>query len=84
MFPVEDRRMASEIPSSPPPSAFRLPPSPRPAPRILMCPPDHYGIEYEINPWMNRSLGAASATSPSASGGSSTRRSSTSASRSRR
>ena len=29
-----------------------------PLPRILMCPPDHYGIEYEINPWMNRSLGA--------------------------
>jgi N-dimethylarginine dimethylaminohydrolase len=27
-------------------------------PRILMCPPDHYGIEYEINPWMSRSLGA--------------------------
>jgi N-dimethylarginine dimethylaminohydrolase len=25
-------------------------------PRILMCPPDHYGIEYEINPWMKRSL----------------------------
>jgi N-dimethylarginine dimethylaminohydrolase len=23
-----------------------------------MCPPDHYGIEYEINPWMNRSLAA--------------------------
>lgn len=23
-------------------------------PQILMCPPDHYGIEYEINPWMNR------------------------------
>jgi N-dimethylarginine dimethylaminohydrolase len=22
--------------------------------RILMCPPDHYGIEYEINPWMSR------------------------------
>lgn len=21
-------------------------------PNILMCPPDHYGIEYEINPWM--------------------------------
>jgi len=21
-----------------------------------MCPPDHYGIEYEINPWMNRSM----------------------------
>ena len=29
-----------------------------PQPRILMCPPDHYSIEYEINPWMNRSLGA--------------------------
>ena len=29
-----------------------------PLPQILMCPPDHYGIEYEINPWMNRSLGA--------------------------
>ena len=27
-------------------------------PNILMCPPDHYGIEYEINPWMNRSKGA--------------------------
>jgi N-dimethylarginine dimethylaminohydrolase len=24
------------------------------APRILMCPPNHYGIEYEINPWMCR------------------------------
>jgi len=24
-------------------------------PRILMCPPDYYGIEYEINPWMSRS-----------------------------
>jgi N-dimethylarginine dimethylaminohydrolase len=23
-------------------------------PRILMCAPDFYGIEYEINPWMNR------------------------------
>lgn len=23
-------------------------------PHILMCPPDHYGIEYEINAWMNR------------------------------
>lgn len=22
--------------------------------RILMCPPDHFGIEYEINPWMSR------------------------------
>lgn len=28
--------------------------SPRPEPRILMCRPDHYSIEYEINPWMNR------------------------------
>lgn len=27
-------------------------------PRILMCPPDHYGIEYEINPWMNVRLGS--------------------------
>lgn len=23
--------------------------------KILMCPPEHYGIEYEINPWMDRS-----------------------------
>jgi N-dimethylarginine dimethylaminohydrolase len=23
-------------------------------PTILMCPPDYYGIEYEINPWMRR------------------------------
>ncbi|HTM54169.1 MAG TPA: arginine deiminase-related protein [Pirellulales bacterium] len=23
-------------------------------PRILMCPPDYYGVEYEINPWMSR------------------------------
>ena len=30
----------------------------RPAPRMLMCPPDHYGIEYEINPWMSRSRGS--------------------------
>src|SRR6266849_3215784 len=27
-------------------------------PRILMCRPDHYGIEYEINPWMSRSRGS--------------------------
>ncbi len=27
-------------------------------PRILMCPPDHYGIEYEINPWMDRAVGS--------------------------
>jgi N-dimethylarginine dimethylaminohydrolase len=25
------------------------------SPSILMCPPDFYGIEYEINPWMSRS-----------------------------
>src|SRR3712207_5390750 len=33
------------------------PPSPTPrcsAPTILMCPPEHYGIEYEINTWMSR------------------------------
>ncbi len=30
-----------------------------PAPRILMCPPDYYGIEYEINPWMSRSRGSS-------------------------
>lgn len=29
-------------------------------PRILMCPPDYYGIEYEINPWMSRSRGSDS------------------------
>jgi N-dimethylarginine dimethylaminohydrolase len=27
-------------------------------PRILMCPPDYYGIEYEINPWMDRRQGS--------------------------
>jgi N-dimethylarginine dimethylaminohydrolase len=32
-----------------------------PQPRILMCPPDYYGIEYEINPWMSRARGAESA-----------------------
>ena len=25
-------------------------------PTILMCPPDYFGIEYEINPWMSRSI----------------------------
>jgi N-dimethylarginine dimethylaminohydrolase len=29
-------------------------------PRILMCPPDYYGIEYEINAWMNRARPADS------------------------
>src|SRR5947207_550293 len=27
-------------------------------PRILMCPPEFYGIEYEINPWMHVDQGA--------------------------
>ncbi len=31
-------------------------------PRILMCPPDFYGIEYEINPWMDRRQPADHAT----------------------
>jgi N-dimethylarginine dimethylaminohydrolase len=26
--------------------------------QILMCPPDYFGIEYEINPWMDRQRGA--------------------------
>lgn len=26
---------------------------PMSTPHILMCPPDHYGIHYEINPWMS-------------------------------
>jgi N-dimethylarginine dimethylaminohydrolase len=28
---------------------------------LLLCPPDHYGIEYEINPWMSRARGAEAA-----------------------
>ena len=28
---------------------------PCPQPHILMCPPDYYGIHYEINPWMDMS-----------------------------
>ena len=32
-------------------------------PTILMCPPDFYGIEYEINPWMSRSRQSDSETS---------------------
>ena len=27
-------------------------------PRMLMCPPDYFGIEYEINPWMNVQFGS--------------------------
>lgn len=30
----------------------------RQQPWILMCPPDFYGIEYEINPWMSRARGS--------------------------
>ena len=26
--------------------------------RLLLCPPDYYGIEYEINPWMRRTQNA--------------------------
>ncbi len=26
--------------------------------KLLLCPPDYYGIEYEINPWMDRTRGA--------------------------
>lgn len=29
-------------------------------PTVLMCPPDYYGIEYEINPWMSRGRGSDS------------------------
>jgi N-dimethylarginine dimethylaminohydrolase len=32
-------------------------------PRILMCPADFYGIEYEINPWMNRQVASDHAES---------------------
>jgi N-dimethylarginine dimethylaminohydrolase len=27
-------------------------------PALLLCPPDYYGIEYEINPWMHKERGA--------------------------
>jgi N-dimethylarginine dimethylaminohydrolase len=29
--------------------------------KLLLCPPDFYGIEYEINPWMSRARGADTA-----------------------
>lgn len=32
-------------------------------PCILMCPPDYYGIEYEINPWMRRDVPSDAARS---------------------
>lgn len=28
------------------------------SPRILMCEPEYYGIEYEINPWMDVTIGS--------------------------
>jgi len=28
---------------------------------LLLCPPDYYGIEYEINPWMSRARGTEAA-----------------------
>ena len=28
-------------------------------PRILMCSPDYFGIEYEINPWMSKQRGSS-------------------------
>jgi N-dimethylarginine dimethylaminohydrolase len=31
-------------------------------PRVLMCPPDYYGIRYEINPWMSTRRPADRAT----------------------
>ncbi|MAT15410.1 MAG: amidinotransferase [Planctomyces sp.] len=30
--------------------------SARTRPRFLMCPPDYFRIEYEINPWMNKAV----------------------------
>lgn len=32
--------------------------NPMSAPRILMCPPNYFGIEYEINPWMSVRVGS--------------------------
>src|SRR5216117_456644 len=31
--------------------------------KLLLCPPDFYGIDYEINPWMNRARGVLPAVS---------------------
>ncbi len=44
---AEPRQFAAEV------QAERFDPH-DPRPQILMCPPDHYGVEYEINPWMKR------------------------------
>ncbi len=32
--------------------------SSRTSPTVLMCPPNYYGVAYEINPWMSRTRGA--------------------------
>jgi len=32
------------------------------APRVLMCPPTHFAVDYEINPWMAGQLGSADAS----------------------
>ena len=40
-------------------TAAALPESPAPLDwgrRYLMCPPQHFGVLYEINPWMNREV----------------------------
>ena len=47
-------------------------------PRILMCPPDYYGIEYEINPWMHVERGR-NANGPRRNGTASARRFATAA-----
>ena len=39
-----------------------------------MCPPDYFGIEYEINPWMNMRRSAATPSSRAGSGSGSIRR----------
>ena len=30
--------------------------------RFLMCPPDYFGVEYNINPWMTHNLGRVDST----------------------
>ena len=51
--PTPIRKPASEWPSAAAPAAA--------APRVLVCPPTHFGVEYVINPWMVGNIGAASA-----------------------
>src|SRR4051812_46158866 len=62
LWPTPDERRVS--PGCP---SFALNPQGRPlmaeSPRILMCPPDFYGIEYEINPWMDCKVGSDPAQS---------------------